>query len=797
MKWKPLMAVVLGGLVFGPGRGPADEIELPKYVGREVCLQCHTADQAAGACLVEPNAKHARAYQALTRPEAEDIALLCGIATPPTESRICLGCHAAAADVGPRWTEGSFNIRLGVQCEACHDAGSQHAAARRSGRKEPRALEEPSIRRRSREYCATCHVPLPSHRAVLDEGFRRTAADRLYKTPVNLVTSPDGALLYITCEHSDSLLVVDAAARRVVDEIAAGRSPHDVAVSPDGRWLYVTNRMSDTLSVIDAAARKVVTELSVGDEPHGVHADASGKWIFVLNTLEDSVSVIDAKKLTEEKRLTTSPGPWSLALHADGKSLYLTSVRPSPLRFRDPPRSEMPVVDLGRAVVTHRLIVPEANMLQGVAGVPGRNVILFTLMRTKNLIPTTRLAQGWTITNGLGVAWPDGRVDQVLLDAPADYFPDPMDVAVSPDGRHALVTSGGSDRVAVVDVGALLATLAAASEHERVEVLPNHLGMSSRFVAKHIAVGSNPRGVAFSPDGRFAYVVNALDDSVTVIDADGFTTIAEIALGGPAEISEIRRGERLFHSANITFGRQFSCRSCHPDGHTNGLTIDIEADGVGMHPVDNRSLRGILDTGPFKWEGVNPSLHRQCGARLAVFFTRLAPYPPEELAALVRYECTIELPPNRYRSPEGLTLAQRRGKAVFDRTITNRGEPIPPEKQCGTCHSGPYKTNLQKTPLRNTMWFDDEVKLESFNLFDPDEFGELGVYYYIETIGKPNELDVPHLTNIYDSAPYLHNGAANTLEEIWTRFNIVDDHGMTIDLTRRQFNDLIDYLRAL
>ena len=142
-------------------------------------------------------------------------------------------------------------------------------------------------------------------------------------------------------------------------------------------------------------------------------------------------------------------------------------------------------------------------------------------------------------------------------------------------------------------------------------------------------------------------------------------------------------------------------------------------------------------------------------------------------------------------------LAQRRGKAVFDRTITNRGEPIPPEKQCGTCHSGPYKTNLQKTPLRNTMWFDDEVKLESFNLFDPDEFGELGVYYYIETIGKPNELDVPHLTNIYDSAPYLHNGAANTLEEIWTRFNIVDDHGMTIDLTRRQFNDLIDYLRAL
>ena len=32
-------------------------------------------------------------------------------------------------------------------------------------------------------------------------------------------------------------------------------------------------------------------------------------------------------------------------------------------------------------------------------------------------------------------------------------------------------------------------------------------------------------------------------------------------------------------------------------------------------------------------------------------------------------------------------------------------------------------------------------------------------------------MDVPHLNNIYDSAPYLHNGIADTLEEIWTRFN--------------------------
>ena len=58
-------------------------------------------------------------------------------------------------------------------------------------------------------------------------------------------------------------------------------------------------------------------------------------------------------------------------------------------------------------------------------------------------------------------------------------------------------------------------------------------------------------------------------------------------------------------------------------------------------------------------------------------------------------------------------------------------------------------------------------------------------------------LDVPHLRYIVDSPPYLHNGAAATLEEIWTRFNMVDRHGAAADLTRQQLNDLIAYLKSL
>ena len=788
---------------------PAQVNDIPIYVGKEVCLECHSSGDPRRSCLIEPIAGHESSYESLAAPEAPDIAWLSGVGQRPRRSRICLSCHATASDAGPRWTADSFDISHGVQCEACHGAGSLHIVEARRHETEGdrggstkearkgRRSTGATIRSGDHAMCVSCHRDRPSHRSVLDLGARMQAADQLYKTPVNLAVSPDGTALYVVCEQSNSLMIVDTESRKVVYEITVGRQPHDVAVRPDGRALYVTNRASDRLSVIDPESRKVVSEVPVGDEPHGVLTDATGERIYVLNTAEDSISVIDAVELTEIKRLAAGRGPWSLALRPDGRTILVTSVLPNLAQFQAPHVSEVTVVDAQRGVVIGRPSVPDANMLQGIAFIPDSDVAIFTLMRTKNLVPITRLAQGWTITNGLGLLWPDGRLDQILLDEPNAYFPDPNDVAISPDGRYALVTSGGSDRVAVVDLPALLALVSATSDGQRSDVLPNHLGMSRRFVARHISVGASPRGVVISPDGRFAYVANALDDSVTVIDTSDFTLAGLIDLGGPKEITIARRGARLFHNADITFGRQFSCRSCHPDGHVNGLTFDIEADGIGLHPVDNRTLRGILDTAPFKWEGTNPSLRRQCGARLAVFFSRLAPYTSEELDALTRYICTIPRPPNRYRAPGGLTVAQRRGKMIFERRFTNSAAPIPRANRCVTCHHGGYANSPTPTVVGTTMWLDAPVDIEIRDLHDTESFGNLGNYYFHDTGTATKAFDVPHLNNIYDSAPYLHNGSAATLEQIWTRFNFWDEHGVTGDLTRRQFNDLIAYLKAL
>jgi YVTN family beta-propeller protein len=789
------IVVLATAALAAAGLSWAEPPRLAFYVGQDVCVECHVGGRGARPCSLDPIPAHDRSYDALSDPRAAEIAALSGVPEAPRKSRVCLDCHATSAVTGARWTTATFNLEDGVQCESCHDAGSLHVEAYRTGEQRPREGHD-SIRRVDDSICEPCHRERPSHTAVLERGYRRSAADLLYKTPVNLAIAPDGRELYVVCERSDSLIVLDPEAGEVLHEIAVGKRPQDVAVDPSGRTLYVTNRLSDTLSVIDVGSRRVVDEIAVGDGPHGVLAEPTGHNVFVLNTAQDSISVVDTAKRTEVRQLVAGRSPWSPVLGPDGETLLVTNVRPNPVRFREPPRSEITAVSAGRGVVVRRATVPDANMLQGIDVIPGTAVI-FTLMRTKNLVPVTRLAQGWVITNGLGIVWPDGRVDQLLLDEPDSAFPDPTDVAVSPDGRHALVTSGGSDQVAVVDVEKLLSVISEASPRERVEILPNHLGTSSRFVVGRISVGSNPRGVLFSPDGRFAYVANALDDSVSVIETTGFTVARDIALGGPAETTELRRGEKLFHNASNVFGRQFSCRSCHPDGHVNGLTFDIEADGIGLLPVDNRTLRGILDTPPFKWAGTNPSLRQQCGPRFAKFFARLEPFSSSDLDALVRYISTIERPPNRHRPADGLTLSQRRGQLIFERTTGSDGKQIPLEQRCTTCHNGAYRTSRTKSTVGTTMWFDGPIKIEPLDIHDADSFGDLGILYYSQIKTWQKEFDTPHLNNIYEDAPFLHNGGAATLEEVWTRFNIYDWHGLTSDLTRRQFNDLMAYVRAL
>jgi YVTN family beta-propeller protein len=755
------------------GTAGADHV----YTGVMGCAECHDGPDKGFQFSKWRLSAHAKAYARLATPRGRELAKEAGVTGNPQHSPECLKCHATGVGLMPEAFQKSFDVRDGVQCEACHGAGADYSP-------EAIMLDKGAARSKglldvTEKTCLPCHEKAHGKAFNYSEASKliahpskpvvTAAAEPVYRNPQNLTLTPDGKELWITCEASACVVIVDPASRREIEVIPVGGQPHDVAFSPDGKRAFVSNRLDDSVSVVDVASRKVVAVVPVGDEPHGLLVDRQGRYLYVLNTSIDNISVVDLATLKEVKRLSASRSPWSLALSPDGKRILVSHALSRLVKDRTPSVSEIAVINTETATIEDRWLVPGANLLQGIAFHPGGEYALVSLLRTKNLVPMTRINHGWTISNGLGVLWKDGTVDQVLLDQNDLCFPDPIDVCITPDGKLALVTSSSTDRVAVIDLEKLIALLKTASPEERQRVIPNHTGKPAEYVIKTIPTRTAPRGITCSVDNSTAYVASMLDDSVSVLDLRRMELVDAIDLGGSKEVTKRRRGEKLFHSANVSFRRQFSCSSCHPDGHIDNIVYDIEDDGLGMGPIDNRTLRGINDMAPYKWNGVNPSLRRQCGPRLAVFITRIQPFTSEQLDDLHYYLCSIPRPPNRYRaSGADLTEAQRRGKAMFERSRKNDGSAIAVELRCNTCHPPPLYTDGRLHDVGTKFAYDHTAKY-----------------------------DVPHLLNIYDSAPYLHNGIAWTLEEVWTKYNPYDKHGVTNDMTKDQLNDLIEYLKTL
>jgi YVTN family beta-propeller protein len=431
----------------------------PKYVGSAACGACHKGPEMGHQMSVWRMSSHARAYAVLATPKAFETAAKRGLSGEPQKLDACLKCHSTGHGAEASAFLPSFDISRGVGCEACHGPGSEYALE--AVMRDKTAARSAGLQPVGRDTCLRCHTGTAEKPYDVEEGMKKlahptrppkAAEGPRYKNPLNLALSPDGRELWVACEASNSVILIEVESRKKIAEIAVGGQPADVAFKPDGSTAYVSNRLDDSVSVVDVATRRVVRTLPVGDEPHGLLTDRTGKTLYVLNTSSDDISVYDTAAFSEIKRLSASRGPWSLALSPDGSSLLVTNTLSRFVKFRQPSVSEATMVDAERGAVDNRVALPEVNLMQGAAWHPSGEFAFVTMNRTKNLVPMTRILQGWTITNGLGVVWRDGSADQVLLDEPNLCFPDAADVAFTPDGRYALVTSSTSDRVAVVDV---------------------------------------------------------------------------------------------------------------------------------------------------------------------------------------------------------------------------------------------------------------------------------------------------------------------------------------------------------
>lgn len=591
-----------------------------------------------------------------------------------------------------------------------------------------------------------------------------------HAAPGWLAHHPRDDRLFVSLPDLDEVIEIDTRTFDVRRRTRVEGNPSGLAVDPAGESLFVACRSADRVARLDLATFTSTENTYVGVAPVGLAcADTTnGLRLVVANSMSDDVSLVATQPLRELTRLAAGREPYGVACAADSPRAYVACRLAVMSELDRPPASELTVVDLVRARVIARPELQSAHLSESTAPVPGRDWVLAPLVRVRNLVPITQVARGWVMSAGLAIADRAGRhVFQVPTDEANRYFADPGAIAVDSLGRRAYVVSAGSDAVTVLDLDRLAAWVAGSNEESQRTAI-HDLELAAEFVVARLPTGRNPRQLTLSPDGSRLYVAEYLEDTIAVFDTASLQTVTRIRLGNGGLDDPVRRGERVFTWAGRTFQGQFSCRSCHPDGHVDGLNYDFDGDGIGDNLLDNRSLQGLAGTWPFKWNGKNPSLKVQCGPRFAKVLMRTDPFTGQQLDDLTRYVESLPPPRTRHVLDQEWTASRERGREIFFATQTPSGTPIPVERRCSTCHPPPLYTNrlLSDVGTRSPR--------------DPLE-----------------KFDTPHLLGIAASAPYLHDGRSKTLEELWTLYQTNDLHGVSSYMTKQQLNDLVEFLKTL
>src|SRR5512134_1724052 len=140
--------------------------------------------------------------------------------------------------------------------------------------------------------------PNPGHLlCIIDLHKRAHVGDidlRPLIAPHTLKLGPDG-LIYITCENSAAVAVIDPKTNRVVDKIDSGSTNgHRLIISPDGQRLYTENEEDATVSVIDLPKRKLLGKIKTPRPLAGIAISPDGRTIVTVDDAEPSLFLIDS-----------------------------------------------------------------------------------------------------------------------------------------------------------------------------------------------------------------------------------------------------------------------------------------------------------------------------------------------------------------------------------------------------------------------------------------------------------------------------------------------------------------------
>jgi YVTN family beta-propeller protein len=602
----------------------------------------------------------------------------------------------------------------------------------------------------------------------------------VYLSPVALKATPDGRQLFVACATAKKVLVFDPATQSVTRSIPMPESPSGLALSPVAQELFVTCAAPESLvCVVDLASMKVTRKIRTGHTALAPICSPDGAALYVCCRFNNCVAFINLKTQEEICRLSVPREPVSAVLSRNGHFLFVANHLPAGRADQDEVAASISVIDVGAQKVVKDIPLPNGStIVRDLCLSPDGATACVAHVRGQFHLPTTQTERGWIENNALSFI--DVRhqtlLNTVLLDSLQSGAANPWAVAWVAESKTLCVTHAGTHELSVIDAPALLRKLASAAgggpgtpgpaqddrftggaaPHPAESNVLNDLTFLAGL-RQRIALGQyGPRSLAVI--GHKAYIGNYFSDSLSVVDLSAPAPVSQtIALGPSEPLTAARRGELAFNDASLCFQGWQSCASCHSsDARVDGLNWDLLNDGMG-NPKNVKSLLLAYETPP------SMSLGVRADARAAVragFRNILFTVPPEATAAAVDAYLEALTPiPSPALEQGRLSAAAARGRKLF----------LDPKIGCAVCHPPGRYTDLR-----------------AYDVGTAGRFDKAGDRFF-----------TPTLTEVWRTAPYLHDGSAATMRDVLTTANKQDRHGKTSQLTEEQLGDLAAFVMSL
>ncbi len=609
---------------------------------------------------------------------------------------------------------------------------------------------------------------------------RRTAWQAVHEPPVAGRARSSSPVITVSVngrEHiwtvnpdQQSVSVVDALSRSRLAELEVGGSPSSVASDDQGRVL-VSDKRDARLLIFDAATMRQLSSIALppGSLPHGLVIDTTTQTAWVALEGRATVARIDMRNAVVVTELDVGERPRHLALSADAKRLYVP-------RFITPP---LP----GESTRSMVLSLPD----DGSAGARMEVIDITTMSRLATVIlandvgpDTVNSARGVPNYLGAPALSPDGRSallpfksDNIFRGRLRDGNAREHDRLVRAKLGRIDLASGQEEFSRRIDFDNNSPPSAVAFDRDGNYVFVVH--EASRFMEvmdahtggflDSLVLERAPQGIAVAADNRTVYVHNQLSRSLSVIDIstliDGRSSqvnlVGHIGLIGREKLPPaVLLGKQLFHDAldpRLVMQNYLSCASCHDEAGNDGRTWDMSDAGEGLRNTIDLRGHGGTAQGNVHWSGNFDEIHDfENDIRLVFKGSGLLTDEQfaltrdplgmakagmssalDSLAAYLASQQSVGSSP--YRDGQGeLTADARAGALVFARA------------GCAQCHGGTDFTDSAQRRFHDVGTVD----------------GDTG-----SRLGKPlpsGGLDTPTLRGLWLSAPYLHDGSANSVQ---------------------------------